>query len=216
MVQSWLTSTTLGANVENLTLLGAGTSNGYGNALMNEITGSVWNNYLDGGDATDWLWDNLGDDTVRGGLGNDLVSGDFGNDLVYGDDGDDAVEGGEGNDLIRGEGGADTLYGDTGADQFTYATAAESTVAGFDRIMDFVRGMDKIDLSAIDANSAVAGNQTFNWTGAQPFFASPADLYFRSSLIGSVVEGDLNGDKIADFRVVVVGVYDMSAADFVL
>ena len=272
LVQSWLTSTTLGANVENLTLLGAGTSDGYGNALMNEITGSVWNNYLDGGDGTDWLWGNLGNDTVRGGLGNDLVSGEFGNDVVYGDDGDDAVEGGEGadwlyggngtdflrggsgddflyggtglgldtvmgeagndrifggsgnskvwggegNDQICGEGGADTLYGDTGADQFIFASAAESTTSSFDRIMDFVRGVDKIDLSLIDANSTVAGNQAFTWTGAQPFFASPADLYFRSTLIGSVVEGDLNGDKIADFRVVVTGVYDMTAADFIL
>lgn len=40
---------TLAANVENLTLTGAGNPNGTGNGLGNRITGNAGNNLLDGG-----------------------------------------------------------------------------------------------------------------------------------------------------------------------
>lgn len=54
---------TLGANVENLNLTGAGSISGTGNALNNVITGNAGNNTLTGG---------LGDDAISGGsAGND-------------------------------------------------------------------------------------------------------------------------------------------------
>lgn len=52
----------LGANVENLTLTGAGNLNGTGNDLNNVLTGNAGNNTLDG---------KGGIDTLSGGLGND-------------------------------------------------------------------------------------------------------------------------------------------------
>ena len=101
------------------------------------------------------------------------------------------------------------------ADRFVFASTTESTVITYDRVMDFTRGTDKIDLSLIDADSTLAGNQAFSFAGAKPFFASAGDLYFKSTLVGALVEGDVNGDGVADFRVVLTGVYDLSAADFV-
>ncbi len=53
---------TLGANVENLTLTGAGAINGTGNGLNNTLTGNAGANVLNGG---------TGNDTMRGGAGND-------------------------------------------------------------------------------------------------------------------------------------------------
>jgi serralysin len=56
-------SYTLGANVENLNLLGVGDINGTGNALNNRITGNYEDNILDGGAGADFMAGGRGDDT---------------------------------------------------------------------------------------------------------------------------------------------------------
>ncbi|WP_323716081.1 calcium-binding protein [Paracoccus aminovorans] len=66
-------SWTLGANLENLTLLGTGAINGTGNGLANLIIGNSGNNTLSGG---------AGADTLEGGLGNDVLDGGAGIDTV--------------------------------------------------------------------------------------------------------------------------------------
>jgi len=79
-----------------------------------------------------------------------------------------------------------------------------------------VKGQDKIDLSLIDANTTLAGNQAFSFVGVKPFFGSAGDLYVTNTMAGALVEGDVNGDGVADFRVLVMGVTGMTAADFIL
>ena len=64
-VQSSPPNYTLGANVENLELTGAGNLNGTGNAFANALTGNSGNNQLSGG---------LGEDTVNGGAGDDRIT----------------------------------------------------------------------------------------------------------------------------------------------
>ncbi len=54
LVQSSAASFTLGANVENLTLIGAGNLNGTGNALANILTGNIGHNILSGGRRGRW------------------------------------------------------------------------------------------------------------------------------------------------------------------
>lgn len=66
-------SYTLGTNVENLTLTGAGVINGTGNSLNNVLVGNSGNNALNGG---------VGVDTMRGGLGNDTYTVDNVGDVV--------------------------------------------------------------------------------------------------------------------------------------
>ncbi len=71
LVISYLTTHTLGANVEKLQLAGTATS-GLGNSLNNTITGNSKDNTLNGG---------LGNDTLIGAAGSDTVSGGNGTDF---------------------------------------------------------------------------------------------------------------------------------------
>ena len=74
---------TLGANLENLTLMGSGNLSGTGNELNNTIIGNSGNNVLDGGSGVDILDGGSGNDTLIGGLGNDVMKGGSGNDTYY-------------------------------------------------------------------------------------------------------------------------------------
>jgi Ca2+-binding RTX toxin-like protein len=69
---------TLGANIENLTLIGASAVNGSGNGSDNLIYGNSSGNVLNGG---------LGSDTLNGGAGNDTLIGASGKDLLTGSGG---------------------------------------------------------------------------------------------------------------------------------
>lgn len=73
-------------------------------------------------------------DIIHGGPGRDIVVGNAGNDVLFGD---------AGNDVILGNSGTDTLIGGSGKDKFRYM----KTSGGNDRIADFRRGKDKIQVS---------------------------------------------------------------------
>ena len=111
-VQSAVTYT-LGANLENLTLIGAVAINGTGNTLNNELTGNTANNILSGGAGNDTLNGGLGNDALNGGAGNDTLNGGLGTDTVIGGSGDDtlvwdpldgSIQGGLDTDTLRMDG----------------------------------------------------------------------------------------------------------------
>jgi len=77
-------SYTLGANIENLTLLGTGSINGTGNSLDNVISGTDGNNTITGGAGNDMLFGGNGNDTYAFGLndGTDIISDTSGTDAI--------------------------------------------------------------------------------------------------------------------------------------
>ncbi len=82
---------TLGANLENLKLLG-GALTATGNGLANIIDGNSQNNLLSGMDGDDTLRDLYGgNDTLDGGAGDDIMAGGLGNDLYVVDTAGDTV-----------------------------------------------------------------------------------------------------------------------------
>ncbi|HEX8443752.1 MAG TPA: M10 family metallopeptidase [Allosphingosinicella sp.] len=156
-------------------------------------------------------------DPFTGTDGNDVIDGGMGIQTLRGLLGDDSLNGGSGNDILIGGGGKDRLTGGTGSDIFLFEAASDSpATTGRDRIQDFQRGMDKIDLTRIDANSAADGDQSFIWIGTSSFSGRAGELH-QIRLNGlTVIEGDLNGDRVADFQIEFSTTLSLSSTDFLL
>ncbi|NEQ26713.1 MAG: hypothetical protein F6K28_48335, partial [Microcoleus sp. SIO2G3] len=73
-------TTTLPADIYDLTLTGADNINGFGNSLNNTLTGNEANNLLFGKSGDDTLLGEMGSDRLVGGLGADTLTGDAGAD----------------------------------------------------------------------------------------------------------------------------------------
>ncbi|MGF6230850.1 hypothetical protein QFZ27_004805 [Inquilinus ginsengisoli] len=89
--------------------------------------------------------------------------------------------------------------------------------ANADVVTDFSHAQgDEIDLAAIDANAGAAGNQAFSFIGANLYSGTAGQLRF--SIVNGVttVAGDVDGDQISDFHIVLTGSIALVAADFVL
>lgn len=167
---------TMSEDVEQLILTGASAINGTGSGLADRIHGNRAANILSGLG---------GDDMMHGGNGNDHLSGGEGADSLFAGAGDDVIDGGAGRDKLKG--------GD-GADVFVFVAVADSTAAAPDLVRDFHSGQDRIDLSAIDANTLLAGNQDF------VLKAGPGGAGVLW-LAGGMLYGDVNGDGLADLAI---------------
>ena len=172
---------------------------------------------LQGGPCADLLTGWGGDDVLLGGGGDDILEGGDGDDLLAGNRGDDYLEGGAGNDVLRGGIGADTLVGGDGSDVFDYNDIADSVGGGGrDTIADFEIAIDLIDLTRIDADTAVDGDQAFTFIGSAGFSGASAELRVVAVGADCIVRGDVNGDSFADFAIYVTGQTSLSATDFIL
>jgi Ca2+-binding RTX toxin-like protein len=124
------------------------------------------------------------------------------------------IEGGNGSDWILGGGGADVLGGGIGADIFVLASTTESAVGALDTVLDFNRFQgDKLDVSRIDANTALDGNQAFTFIGAAAF---GADATGQLRYEAGVVYGSVDADADAEFAIALTGTPPLLAADFLL
>ena len=215
-------SRTLSSNIENLNLVGAAVT-GTGNALNNVINGNGLNNTLNGFGGNDVLNGNAGNDLLNGGDGNDSLNGGSGNDTLNGGNGNDTMNGGTGNDTLNGGAGndvstgglgRDTHTGGPGNDRFNFDSTAESPpnalfVLNRDVINDFNGGGsflgiplpgDQIDLTTIDANVLLLGNQAFTFVGG-----AAADNAGELRYGGGVIQGNTDADLAIELEIQLIG-----------
>jgi Ca2+-binding RTX toxin-like protein len=190
---------------------------GSGNDLL---FGDNGNDKLQGGAGRDQLMGGNGNDDLDGGAGNDVLSGGAGVDELDGSDGTDTLSGGAGNDEVAGGADADLLTGGAGADEFKYDDASDSGVGvGVrDIITDFEAGVDDIGLRTLDANPATATDDSFTFlaTEGAAFTNVAGQLRFDIDTVNNwtLVEGDTNGDGVADFQIQLNGQITLTHDDF--
>ena len=148
-------------------------------------------------------------DNIAGSAAANTLIGRDGNDILFGYAGNDELSGSAGNDRLIGGAGKDRLIGGVNGDHFIFEKASDSTQTARDVIVEFEDNIDKIDLTAIDANTknGSAINDAFVYIGANGSFFTGVAGQLRSywSPNGWVLEGDTNGDKKADFAFEVHG-----------
>jgi Ca2+-binding RTX toxin-like protein len=152
------------------------------------------------------------------GTGNDVATGTSNADFIIGDDGNDTINGGAGNDTLVGGRGQDVLSGGLGADIFDFDSLVESPVATPDTIIDFfVSQNDKIDVSTIDANTGVAGDQAFTFIGASAFTAAGQLRVDTTSTPGwTKVFVNVDSNLAPDFMIQFDDPLSLTASQFVL
>ncbi|MEM9640736.1 MAG: cellulase family glycosylhydrolase [Pseudomonadota bacterium] len=111
------------------------------------LRGGALDDMLRGGGGNDKLNGRAGDDQLVGGSGNDMLRGKNGADDLRAGKGEDVVSGGGGRDQIDGGRSNDILTGNGGADRFVFGVRS-----GDDVITDFISGLDRIDIRALDVS----------------------------------------------------------------
>ena len=235
-------SWTLGANLENLLLTGAAAVNATGNAANNVLTGNAAANILNGGAGTDLMTGGAGNDTyvvdstgdvvkeastVAGEIDTvqSAVSFTLGLNLENltltgtaaingtGNGASNTLVGNAAANVLDGGAGTDRLTGGAGADTFRFAALSDLGLSATrDVITDFTPGQDRIDLSAMDANAALAGDQAFSFLTA---FTNAAG---QVCVAGNSVLLNTDTDLDAEYEIQLLGTFatPLTAASFVL
>ncbi|RXT55619.1 hypothetical protein B6S44_09420 [Bosea sp. Tri-44] len=204
---------------------GAGDDAAFGGAGNDLFVGEVgdgndtyYGDEIDGGNGVDTLdlsaiSANLTVDLGNGMLGRgSAVSSQSGSDTLWHIEN---VATGSGNDTITAGHAVNVMEGGAGDDVFRF-TDVES--ADGDTILDFQLG-DLVDLSGIDANGAVAGNQNFTLLNGSAFTAAAQLMVSyeeRDGVAYTIVSGNVSGDAAEEFRIELKGSHNLTASNFVL
>lgn len=166
---------------------------------------------------------------ILGGQKGDTLSGFVGDDTIYGNAGltflnplpaldTDVLDGGAGNDLLVGRDGVDLLTGGFGEDVFRFEKLTDSgaVTAKADRILDFERNLDTIDVTAIDADTSTPGvNEAFIRVSAFSGTAGEAVLNVISAG-RRLLQLDSTGDGVADMVIDIRGPAGPATGDLLL
>jgi Ca2+-binding RTX toxin-like protein len=143
-----------------------------------------------------------GSGVLNGAGGNDTINASEGNDTIDGGSGNDRLSAGPGKDVLIGGTGIDSLSGSLGNDIFRFKATSDSTPTASDTINGFegagAKLIDRIDLSAIDANVQISGNQSFTFGGT-----STGRVRVVAEGSNSVVLANTDADSAAEVRIVI-------------
>ena len=125
-------------------------------------------------------------------------------------------------DYFVGGAGADTLDGgiDAYQDVFAYTDVSDSRGSTFDTIRNFVSSgyyADKLDLAAIDGNTTDGyDSSSFSFIGTAGFSGAAGELRYAKTGTDTFIYADVNGDKVADMTLKLVGLHDLTSSHFYL
>ncbi|MFN6976953.1 MAG: M10 family metallopeptidase C-terminal domain-containing protein, partial [Gemmobacter sp.] len=148
-----------------------------------------------------------GDDIASGTASRDVLNGGEGNDMLAGMAGRDVLRGGAGRDSLWGGAGKDRLIGGAGADTFVFERGDSAADDARDVIVDFGRGADRIDLSALFA------------PGVSPRFIADAAFEGVAGQVrydAGILAADLDGDGMADISVLIANGAAIDAGALIL
>ncbi|CAI8726192.1 serralysin [Pseudomonas sp. IT-347P] len=208
---------TLGANVENLVLIGSANLNGTGSSVNNRITGNIGNNIIDGGMGADTMMGGAGDDTYvvdnindivieQAGEGHDLVRTGFGYTLganiedltmtgnsdgsLTGNALDNVITGNAGTNYIDGGLGADTMMGGAGSDFYIVDNLQDVVIELANEGDDTVWTSVDFTLSDNVENGNLIGNADLNLTG------NALDNSLNGNEGNNILSGGLGADRM--------------------
>jgi Ca2+-binding RTX toxin-like protein len=204
---------TLGANIENLTIMtGTGVSVS-GNTLNNSLASGAGNDVLNGqggGDTVSYVLASggvtasLAAGSSSGAAGVDTLisienlSGSNFNDTLVGDTGVNTLSGAAGADRLDGGAGNDVLTGGTGNDAFVFSALG----FGADRVTDFdavndANGFDLLDISGLGITAANFGTQVLIVDVGADTLVSFAGGFVRLTGVADATTVDVNDFLLA-------------------
>jgi Ca2+-binding RTX toxin-like protein len=203
--------------------LGTNTASYYGSPAG--VVVSLISGHTEGGDAAgdqlfniDNLTGSIHADILWGNDWNNIINGEAGADTLKGFGGADQLSGSDGDDHLEGMIGADVLTGGGGADSFGWNATSDTgvTIATADLITDFNPAQgDKIDLSNVDANILVSGNQAFTFIG-QAAFTGPGQINFVQVGGETIIQMQIGQDPDVEGIIRIAGLVTPDASWFVL
>jgi Ca2+-binding RTX toxin-like protein len=142
---------------------------------------------------------------MQGNLGANVIDGGLGVDTLTGGGGDDTLIGGLNNDIMGGG---------TGADRFVIREESICRpVLEIDTVNDLVFGHgDQIDLSAVDANRLVAGDQAFEFVSVVTTGAGQATLTYDAGTGFTLLRLFVDGAGGDDYQMRIAGDVTASSA----
>jgi serralysin len=159
--------------------------------------------------------------TAANGTGNDLnnvITGNAASNRLNGGAGDDRLIGGDGVDFMTGGAGSDVFVGEINATK----VVSKGGPISLDVVLDFGAG-DKIDLSGIDANAGVAGDQAFTFVGqaagkgaGELSFQKFGNMNAAERALGMELDGVDGDSPYAGPVTVLLGNVDGGAYDFAI
>ena len=148
-VWSYINHYSLGARIENLTLMGEAVS-GQGNALANIIRGNDGDNTLSGEAGNDTLYGQQGSDRLDGGTGADSMWGGAGDDTYVIDNARDRIS----------EAVSSTDGGDAGGNDTVESGISFTLAQGFENLV--LTGKGNLNGTGNDADNRITGNEGNN------------------------------------------------------
>jgi Ca2+-binding RTX toxin-like protein len=184
-------------------------------AVGMKASGGLGNDVLEGGSASDALFDSRGGDTLRGNAGPDVLDTELSQadglvDTLDGGSGADDLQAGATADILRGGSGDDTMRGGLGGDTFDGGSGTGDAVAyldnghvATDRLVISIDDKPDDGLRALHTTTTQEGDNVltsvenvFGGHGTDIITGSAADNLLHGNVGDDVISGGLGKDSI--------------------